>query len=873
MSHLKFPEKDGVDARYAVRGLIILLGIVAAGLVGYTLFQSFISYLEFKEIGSRYTSIFKTNMQIKLLIGGIAFLLVFLIFGVNHHLMLRVIVRRDITMKPFSKPLLTFFLSFVFAFFCGRLLSNEMYDSFLTALNATEFGYGDVLFNRDIGYYVFSRPFLQELISYISTIWLGLVCYTFLVYLITAARLSLLNRRFLNETAMLNHMACILVGFILIQLLRYRFALEELLYAKFDNLTGAGYTDFYIWGIYYRIAPFLALALLAVAAIFYWKKHFRGVILTFLVFPTCLLAVFIAAHVADNFIVEPNAYALQKSSIEANWYSTRRGFGLEELLTVSDVSAGTVTKELLEANAGARVALNNLNLADTSAETLSQFQQGDAYTMSPVQYMQLTVDGDPTLVFVSTRESNNATKPGNGLIMGYASQTDADGNPVLLMEGLPVLTRSESMPEVAQSELFYSPQAADTMITDHNSYHGSSGLSLSFWNRVALALRNHGNGLSDTKAGTTGLLNRSVLERIRTVAPFFRYDTPYSVITDDGRIVWVVEAYATTDRYPSANTFDGINYIRNVATVTVDAYDGTLTFYQKDADPILTTYQKIYPFLFSKEELPEDIARQLRAPEQLFKLQLSVLEQYHESDLKEFYQQMNVWSAAKISQNEEESKRMEPTWTWVSLSDQNGNLTAKPVLLSLYTDKSGATVTGVFCSDQGKPILYTFAEGQSVLTPQAFENNLTSAQEYLMRQVSWQSMGLNITRGSITPVFTGNTLLYATPIYSVAATGEKRLISVAMGTADRVVVRNTVSECLTALLNAGSLIESPTENLLDIGDLIDAVVSAYDRVSETVGRNDWSAYGNALNELETAIRRLDSGKNSLLDETEESVNE
>lgn len=879
MTTIRFPKKDGVDVRYAVRGLIILLAVIAAGLVMYAFFQSFVGYLEMGEIGAQYTAIFWQNMRTRLLIGGIAFLLIFVLFYANHHLVLRIISNRDATMRQFQKPLLSFFLSFVFAFSCSWLLSGEIYDSFLTFVNQTPFGYGDLLFNVDVGYYVFARPFLLELISYISTTWLGLFGYTVVVYLITAARLSVLNRKFLQETAMLNHIGAMAAGAVLVNLLRYRFSLEEMLYGSFDGLTGAGYTDLYVWGVYYRIAPYLVAALLALAAFFFLHKKFRRVLLTLLVFPVCLLATYAAAWLTDSFVVEPNAFALQKNSIETNWYLTRRGFGLEHLLTVSDATVGSFTQETLQNDPSAVTALNNLKLADTSAETLAQFKEGDNYYFSTAQYQQLTIDGNPTLVFTAPRESSSPSQPGMGLIMGYAAQTDADGNPLLLMEGTPVLTRSNDLPEISNNALYFSPQAVDSLVLPASDYDGAAGIRMTFWNRIAYLLHNHSTAAANPIKNTdVGLLNRKLSDRLNRLAPFFRYGTPYPVVTDDGRVLWLVEAYAVTDRYPFAQTFDGVNYIRNVATVTVDAYNGTVRFYRNGTEPISDTYQKIYPTLFTAEAMPQDVAEQRRGPELLYKLQMQVLEQYHETDLERFYLHQGTWNCAKVSQNGEEAKRIEPIPTWVSLPDAQNVLQPNPVWMTVYTDKSGTNVTAVFLSGTGaqnrdRMTLFVFDETQTQVTPQSFMTALTTHQEYLLRQATWQAAGLNISCGQVTSVFLNQSLLYAAPIYNVAATGEKQLIAVAMGSGNRIAVRNNVSDCLNALVSAGSIISSPAEHLVDIGDLIDAVILAYDQVREANVQNDWSSYGNAMNELDSAIRRLESGKNSLLSESESPINE
>jgi uncharacterized membrane protein (UPF0182 family) len=93
---------------------------------------------------------------------------------------------------------------------------------------------------------------------------------------------------------------------------------------------------------------------------------------------------------------------------------------------------------------------------------------------------------------------------------------------------------------------------------------------------------------------------RTVMPRIQRIAPFFSYDRdPYLVITDDGRLVWMLDGYTTTDRYPYSEPVRGMgNYIRNSVKVTVDAYHGTVTFYVADpTDPLVRAYARGFPGL------------------------------------------------------------------------------------------------------------------------------------------------------------------------------------------------------------------------------------------------------------------------------------
>ena len=102
----------------------------------------------------------------------------------------------------------------------------------------------------------------------------------------------------------------------------------------------------------------------------------------------------------------------------------------------------------------------------------------------------------------------------------------------------------------------------------------------------------------------------------------------------DGRVVWIVDVYTTTTRYPYAQQADtdqltaasglnhGFNYVRNSVKATVDAYDGTVTFYViDDEDPIIDAYGRRSPTCSPTTTMPDELRAHLRYPEDLFRIQ------------------------------------------------------------------------------------------------------------------------------------------------------------------------------------------------------------------------------------------------------------
>ena len=101
-------------------------------------------------------------------------------------------------------------------------------------------------------------------------------------------------------------------------------------------------------------------------------------------------------------------------------------------------------------------------------------------------------------------------------------------------------------------------------------------------------------------------------------APWLKVDGDAYPAVVDGRIVWIVDGYTTSDSYPNservnlndvtsdaqtsaggtvvAQPQDDINYMRNSVKAVVDAYDGSVKLYAwDDTDPVLKAWSKAFP--------------------------------------------------------------------------------------------------------------------------------------------------------------------------------------------------------------------------------------------------------------------------------------
>ena len=142
-------------------------------------------------------------------------------------------------------------------------------------------------------------------------------------------------------------------------------------------------------------------------------------------------------------------------------------------------------------------------------------------------------------------------------------------------------------------------------------YDGADGVGMgSLLRRLAFALHFGDVEIllsNDVSPQSRVLMHRQVAERARLLAPFLTFDAdPYLVVTDEGRLVWMIDAYTATDRFPYAAPVrlpeesggGTVNYLRNSVKVVIDAYDGRPAFYVvAPEDPIIRAWQQVFPGL------------------------------------------------------------------------------------------------------------------------------------------------------------------------------------------------------------------------------------------------------------------------------------
>ena len=371
------------------------------------------------------------------------------------------------------------------------------------------------------------------------------------------------------------------------------------------------------------------------------------------------------------------------------------------------------------------------------------------------------------------------------------------------------------------------------------------------------------------------------MDRVQTIAPFLTYDEDPYIVTVDGKLYWIIDAYTTSSYYPYSEPFaenTSVNYIRNSIKVIIDAYNGDTDFYiVEDDDPIAQTYQKIYPALFKDlDEMPESLQAHLRYPNTLFSIQAQTYAKYHMTDVNVFYQNEDRWDIAKEIYGTEETT-MVPTYYITKIP---GEEEAEFITNIPYTPSGKDNMTALLIARNdgehyGELLLFQMPKDRTIYGPRQIEARINQHTEIAQDFTLWSSAGSTYTRGNIFVIPIENSLIYVEPIYLESANSSlpevKRVI---IYYNERIAYENTLAEALDAMFGEGASsgyeeITGPTDTpsddpeappvdngALGLSELADLANEAFNNALDAQRNGDWAAYGEYLDELEGYLNQM-----------------
>jgi uncharacterized membrane protein (UPF0182 family) len=773
------------------------------------------------------------------------------------------------------------------------------WDVYLKAFHGMPFHVSDHSFGNDVGFYVFTLPLLEGFRD------------LFLVILFLAAAVGIgiqWMRGGLDfresppriSPAAAAHISVILGIFFIQRAFNYWLSRYGLLYHTNGVVYGMRYVDHVLWapGLWVLVALSIVAAALCFANV---SQHgVRLPVIAFvMVFAPSLLLSFMEP-VIERLWVKPDELRIEKPYLEANIEMTRAAYKLDNVDVKPFAGKGTLTRASFDQDAA---TLNNIRLWDPRPliDTYKQLQEIRLYyDFLDVDIDRYTINGQYTQVMLSPREMNVGLLPdnaqtwvnqhlkfthGSGLVMSPVNKKDTEGLPVFYIKNIPA---ESSVGFKVENPAIYFGEEPDNYVVVNSAtpefdypkgadnvfsfYKGEGGIPVSgLWRRMLFSYFFKDVNLLVTENivdKSQIMIRRNIMNRLSYLAPFLRLDSdPYTVLLN-GKLVWIVDAYTISDRYPYSQDTDGINYIRNSVKAVVDAYDGTTTLYVADAeDPVIQTWQNIFPGMFKPlSAMSAELRSHIRYPEDFFEVQAAIYRTYHMKDPQVFYNREDQWDVAKENYAGMTSA-MQPYYIIMRLP---GEAHEEYILMLPMVPKGRDNMISWMAarcdgSDYGHLFEYAFSKDSLFYGPYQIQARINQNPE-ISRQLSlWNQMGSKVILGNLIVIPVQDTLLYVEPLYIRAENGQlPELQRVIASYGDQVVMGDTLPETLASLFTGRegaappvvAEIKSQTPPVPAGGIAPPAQTSSsgsaadhYNRALKALSAGNWTEFGSEMQQL------------------------
>jgi uncharacterized membrane protein (UPF0182 family) len=812
-------------------------------------------------------------------------------------------------------------VSILFAVMYGFSLSND-WNTWILYFHQPPTAMADPIFGRPVGFYLFTLPIYQLVTGWLMMLSTILLLASMIHAVLSAVLEQLVvdeeraafrgfGRRSYTAVSLSLGLLLLIIA-VNTMLSRYGY-----LWTDHESFSGVTYTEanYLLPGLtIVAVSLVLAAALLIFNA--FTKRGFRllllGLGVPIVVY--VIAAVMIPGYV-QSFIVKPNELGRETPYIEHNISWTRTGFKIESL--ESREYAADITPEALNL-ASNRSTLSNIRLWDWQAlqDTLRQIQEIRTYYDFPdVDADRYRIAGEMRQVMIAVRELDITKLPeqsrnwinerlvythGYGVTINPVNEFSSEGRPRFLVSNMPVESTGDirvTRPEIyfgertdsfvyvntKQPEFDY-PQGENNSYT---TYQGDGGFAVgSGLRRLSIAwVTDDISKLpfsDDVTDQSRVLLHRNINARIKRIAPFFTYDTdPYIMVDDAGRLIWIVDGYATSDTFPLSRHYDHngrrVNYIRNSVKVTIDAYTGAVNFYVfDDDDPIVAAYRSAFPELFKPaEEMPSDVRAHIRYPELMMKTQSDVFGLYHTQSAKVFFGREDVWSIAQEASSDGSNAAPRPLEPYQVLMPLPGE-SPEPEFARVVPFTPGnrnnmiAWMAGRSDGDAyGKLLVYAFPASRVIDGPLQIEARIDQDAQIAGQITLWNQQGSKVKRGNLIIMPIGTGLLFVEPIYLQAVRSpmpELRLVVLA--TQERLTYAENFETALKQLLGQperpaaretetvkpGETAQVPPS----IGGLIKQASQAFADYQRLTSEGRLSEAGQKLDELKRILDQLQS---------------
>ena len=919
-------NKEKVKVKKSKKRMIIVsIVFVIALIVAYVLFRG--TYLETIEIGEQYISVFWQNIKYTTITFIINFLTIYFMIYITNTKIKKGLKEFFVQENKEMPKLVNKSIAFVGALLISAITSNIILQKAMLCFNNAQFGMQDPIFGLDIGYFIFQKPFIELMLWYFGIAMIALLIYTVVYYITTfniffdgVDRKTLKNSKLIKQITSFVFVVAILLA-CLVFLKTQDIGTEKFITLKDSetsySLYGAGFTDVTVklWG--YRILSVVIIASVYIAIKAFREGKTKKLILSICAVPAYLLSMVIVLIIFQAVFVTTNELDKEKEYIADNIKYTKDAYGIN----IEEINLGenkTITSQDINTY---KQVLDNIAIVDENI-VLKDLKNGQTakgyYSYRDTKIGKYLIDGKEQLVYLSPREIvsssgtyNNKTYEythGYGTIITSATATKENGTLNHIQKSF---DKTNEAITITEPRIYFGMQTNDTVVTNskdkkefdypildstsaenaENVYNGTAGLKLNLLDRMILAIKEgdlklafSGNITNDSKI----LTNRNIIKRAQTVMPYLMYDeNPYLVVTEEGKQVWVLDAYTISNNYPysqkttlrenSTSKFE-LNYIRNSVKVLIDSYNGTISFYITDrTDPIVMAYRNCYPDLFMdlEEEIPADISQHFVYPKYLYNIQANIIARYHNIQPDVLYRGDDIWKTATYNTGKVITKTgtdIEPYYTMLKATNEDKSELG---LILPYTPSGKQNLISYLVgsydnSGNSKLTIYKYKADDNVLGTMQLDTQLEQDETITKEIESLNVNGTKIIKNMVI-VPLNSTLLYVEPIYTQYINEQDALPTlkkVVVASGNKVAIGDNLKQALANLVSQYA-VNIEVENTDTIEDLINTIIRANNNLTASNTSNDWEMMGKDVKKLQELIQKLEK----LVEEENKQKNE
>ena len=776
------------------------------------------------------------------------------------------------------------------------------------------FGVVDPVFANDLSFYFFKLPaysFVQGWLAFAVILNIVLVSISYH----QDRALRKVERGWASTPHVRAHLTVLMAILAFIFAWWYWLKEYDILYSfRKDAFFGAGYTDVHVQVYIYRLMMVLSILLGALLIYNVREKKWWPIAGGGIAYASAILLLsWMFPILFDQFVVKPDELRLEEPYIRRTIEHTQRAYGLDRIEEVPFQAESDLDFQDIRANLP---TIRSIPLWDRRPlqATYSQLQEiRSYYRFGSIDVDRYSINGEYQQVMVAAREFSREQMAiqgetwvnrhlvythGYGFCMSPANEIGEKGLPEFYVKDIPPSASVDI--RVDRPEIYYGEARQDYVIVNtrteefdyprgddnaYTTYRGTGGVPVnSFLRRLLFALRFADPYLLVTqnlKPDSRIQFDRHIGRRFRDegprrfqkLAPYLRFDEDPYLVTVNGRLVWIQDAYTESNMYPYAEPYGRpyvreANYIRNAVKATLDAYDGTVTFYVWDPDdPLIRSYMEIFPDLYRPmEDMPDALRAHVRYPADLFEIQASLYNTYHMASPQVFYNREDVWEAAKEIYGVSERPRvMAPYYIIVKLPDADRE---EFVLMLPATPAGKANMIAWLLArcdgpNYGRLMVYKLPKEKLIYGPMLIERRIDQDTDVSREITLWSQRGSDVLRGNLLVVPIEDGFIYVEPLYLRATqSGMPELKRVLVAHGDRLAMAEDLEGALNLAFESRVTVPDTRHHALPastgLRKLSQTALTQFDTAQTRLRRGDFAGYGEAVDNLRKTLQQLRS---------------